>query len=252
MLHCVVVALSASCTGLRAPLRSPHVHGRLATRPVLHQRAAAAVGAPAVGDVQATEAVECRASAMAAQPKESEPVAPAAHELCCDNRGPVQASSNSFGSVAGAVELTRLPRRADRALRPVMLADGSDEVPGSIISDDERGPYEGIRQALGYTPALLDPRFLRHPWFPGVVILGLLQVSTTLEDLLGAGLVKDAFDVLIHAAIWPIALEFCDVKDKRQYNTIFLRFISLVFFAYLTIGTLSPIVMLAEDLASFV
>ena len=92
MLHCVVVALSASFTGLRAPLRSPHVHGRLATRPVLHQRAAAAVGAPAVGDVQATEAVGCRASAMAAQPKESEPVAPAAHELCCDNRGPVQAS----------------------------------------------------------------------------------------------------------------------------------------------------------------
>jgi len=240
MLHCVVVALSASFTGLRAPLRSLHVHGRLATRPVLHQRAAAAVGAPAVGDVQATEAVECRASAMAAQPKESEPVAPAAHELCCDNRGPVQASSNSFGSVAGAVELTRLPRRADRALRPVMLADGSDEVPGS--------EYDVL---INVQVKMRDP-LIRGLVIQWVVIQGLLQLSACLPFFLSDGLEKHAFDVLIHAAIWPIALEICDLKAKGWNNDIVLRFLSLLFLASLTIGTLSPIVMLAEDLASFV
>ena len=147
MLHCVVVALSTGFTSLHAPLLSPHVHRQSVARPVLHQRAAAAVGVPAVGD---EDAAECRASAMEAQSKESGPVAVAraemkqelvhhdaapcwsqgcrvrrqkgdpapAAQLLCDNRGPIQVSSISLGSGMGPMQ--RAPRRA---LRPVMLAD---------------------------------------------------------------------------------------------------------------------------------
>ena len=145
MLHCVVVALSTGFTSLHAPLRSPHVHGQSAPRPVLHQRAAAAVGVPAVGD---EDAAERRASAMEAQSKEIDPVAlargemkqgvhhnaalrwsqacrvrrqkgdPAPAQLFCDNRGAIQASRISLGSGMGPMQ--RAPRRAHR---PVMLAD---------------------------------------------------------------------------------------------------------------------------------
>ena len=145
MLHCVVVALSTGFTSLHAPLRSPHVHGQSAPRPVLHQRAAAAVGVPAVGD---EDAAERRASAMEAQSKEIDPVAlargemkqgvhhnaaprwsqacrvrrqkgdPAPAQLFCDNRGAIQASRISLGSGMGPMQ-----RSARRVLRPVMLAD---------------------------------------------------------------------------------------------------------------------------------
>ena len=147
MLHCVVVALSTGFTSLHAPLRSPHVHGQSPPRPVLHQRAAAAVGVPAVGD---EDAAERRASAMEAQSKEIDPVAlargetkqgvhhdaapcwsqgcrvrrqkgdpaPAAQLFCGDNLGAIQASRISLGSGMGPMQ-----RSARRALRPVMLAD---------------------------------------------------------------------------------------------------------------------------------
>ena len=156
MLHCVVVALSTGFTSLHAPLRAPHVHHQSVTRPVLHQRTAAAVGVPAVDE----DAAECRASAMEAQSKESDPVAVArgemkqglvhhdaapcwsqgcrvrrqkgdpapAAQLLCDNRGPIQASRISLGSGMGPVQ-----RSARRVLRPVMLAEDGrgwqDEVP---------------------------------------------------------------------------------------------------------------------------
>ena len=144
MLHCVVVALSTGFTSLHAPLLSPHVHRQSVARPVLHQRAAAAVGVPAEED-----ATECRASAMKAQSKESDPVAvargemkqgrvrhdaascwpqgcrvrrqkgdPAPAQLFCDNRGAIQASRISLGSGMGPMQ-----RSARRVLRPVMLAD---------------------------------------------------------------------------------------------------------------------------------
>ena len=148
MLHCVVVALSTGFTSLHAPLRSPHVHGQSVTRPVLHQRAAAAVGVPAVGD---EDAAERRASTMEAQSEEIDPVAVArvemkqglahhdaapcwpqgsrvhcqkgdpafAAQLLCDNRGSVQASRISLSSGMGPVQ--RAPRRAHR---PVMLLGG--------------------------------------------------------------------------------------------------------------------------------
>ena len=146
MLHCVVVALSTGFTSLHAPLRAPHVHHQSVTRPVLHQRTAAAVGVPAVDE----DAAECRASAMEAQSKESDPVAVArgemkqglvhhdaapcwsqgcrvrrqkgdpapAAQLLCDNRGPIQASRISLGSGMGPVQ-----RSARRVLRPVMLVE---------------------------------------------------------------------------------------------------------------------------------
>ena len=98
---------------------------------------------------------------------------------------------------------------------------------------------------------------LRHPLFPGVVIQwvviqGLLQLSACLPFFLSDGLEKHAFDVLIHAAIWPIALEICDLKAKGWNNDIVLRFLSLLFLASLTFGTVWSIKMLAADLASFV
>ena len=145
MLHCVVVALSPGFTSLHAPLRAPHVHHQPVAHPVLHQRAAAAVGVPAEED-----ATECCASAMKAQSKESDPVAVArgdmkqglvrhdaapcwpqgcrvrrqkgdpapAAQLLCDNRGSIRASRISLGS--GMRPMQRAPRRAHR---PVMLAD---------------------------------------------------------------------------------------------------------------------------------
>ena len=143
--RCVVVAFSTGFTSLHAPLRSPHVHGQSAPRPVLHQRAAAAVGVPAVGD---EDAAERRASAMEAQSKEIDPVAlargemkqgvhhdagpcwsqgcrvrrqkgdPAPAQLFCDNRGAIQASRISLGSGMGPMQ-----RSARRVLRPVMLTD---------------------------------------------------------------------------------------------------------------------------------
>ena len=148
MLHCVVVALSTGFTSLHAPLLLPYVHHQSVARPVLHQRTAAAVGVPAVRDV---DAAECRASAMEAQFKGSDPVAVArgemkqglvhhdaapcwpqgcrvhcqradpapAAQLFCDNRGPIQASRISLGSGMGPVQ--RAPRRAHR---PVMLLGG--------------------------------------------------------------------------------------------------------------------------------
>ena len=148
MLHCVVVALSTGFTSLHAPLLLPYVHHQSVARPVLHQRTAAAVGVPAVRDV---DAAECRASAMEAQFKGSDRVAVArgemkqglvhhdaapcwpqgcrehcqradqapAAQLFCDNRGPIQASRISLGSGMGPVQ--RAPRRAHR---PVMLLGG--------------------------------------------------------------------------------------------------------------------------------
>ena len=157
MLHCVVVALSTGFTSLHAPLLLPYVHHQSVARPVLHQRTAAAVGVPAVRDV---DAAECRASAMEAQFKGSDRVAVArgemkqglvhhdaapcwpqgcrvhcqradpapAAQLFCDNRGPIQASRISLGSGMGPVQ-----RSARRVLRPVMLAEDGrgwqDEVP---------------------------------------------------------------------------------------------------------------------------
>ena len=169
MLHCVVVALSTGFTSLHAPLRSPHVHGQSPPRPVLHQRAAAAVGVPAVGD---EDAAERRASAMEAQSKEIDPVAlgrgetkqgvhhdaapcwsqgcrvrrqkgdpaPAA-QLFCDNRGAIQASRISLGSGMGPMQ-----RSARRMLRPVMLAD--DGRVDRLQSAEERLQRQSARYSL--------------------------------------------------------------------------------------------------------
>ena len=259
MLHCVVVALSAGFTGLRAPSHSPHVHGRLATRPILHQRAAAAVGVPAVGDVQATEAAECRASAMAAQSKESElvadarvgmkaaflhhdeaacgsqglrvhrhikgePLAPAA-QLLGDNRGPIQAPSISFGSDTRAVEVNRSPRRA---LWPVMLADGSDEVPDSLLNDLA---YRLVRLVSYHFPLLV------------AIFLQLLMLL--LPD---AGLEKNAFPVLFCAILWPELLTEIKLETETGHGTVWDRR-RRVF--VLTVLTLYWIGLLAKDLLSY-
>ena len=172
MLHCVVVAFSTGFTSLHAPLRSPHVHGQSAPRPVLHQRAAAAVGVPAVGD---EDAAERRASAMEAQSKEIDPVAVArgatkqglahhdatpcwpqgsrvrcqkgdpahAAQLLYDNRdyrGPIQVSRILLGSGMGPMQ-----RASRRAHRPVMLAD-----------DGRVGRLQWVAIAL-FLPLLLFP-----------------------------------------------------------------------------------------------
>ena len=68
MLLCVVVAFSTGFASLHAPLRAPHIHSRPVTRPVLHQRAAAAVGAVEAAVERRVSATEAHESIVRSKP----------------------------------------------------------------------------------------------------------------------------------------------------------------------------------------